>query len=153
VPLLDLLRPVSGEELRALSERNPGWPFERLADGRLVVSPAGGERGRISAAVLGQLYRGNEAWGLGVVFGASTGCKLPDGLVLAPDAVFEVRSRGQSLEELRGKAAWYLKNGVRLVVLLDPYAHRVEGHQGPERVPLDPELPGFALETRSLFLP
>lgn len=88
-----------------------------------------------------------------MVFGASMGCKLPDGLVLAPDAVFEVRSRGQSLEELRGKAAWYLKNGVRLVVLLDPYAHRVEGHQGPERVPLDPELPGFALETRSLFLP
>lgn len=64
-------------------------------------------------------------------------------------------------EELREKAAWYLANGVRLVVLLDPYLHRVEvfrpggveGHQGPERVPLDPGLPGFALETRGLFLP
>lgn len=80
---------------------------------------------------------------------------------LAPDAVFEVRSRSQGLEELREKAAWYLANGVRLVVLLDPYLHRVEvfrpggveGHQGPERVPLDPGLPGFALETRGLFLP
>ncbi|MGC8876620.1 Uma2 family endonuclease [Thermus sp.] len=77
---------------------------------------------------------------------------------MAPDAVFEVRSRSQSPEELRGKAAWYLENGVRLVVLLD---HRVEvfrpggmeAYQGPERVPLDPELPGFALETRGLFLP
>ena len=29
----------------------------------------------------------------------------------------------------------------------------VEAHQGPERVPLDPELPGFVLETRGLFLP
>lgn len=87
-----------------------------------------------------------------MVFDASTGFKLPDGSVLAPDAaflrserwralspeeregfpplvpdaVFEVRSRNQSLEELRGKAAWYLKNGVPLGVLLDPYAHRLE---------------------------
>ncbi len=145
MPLLDLLRPVSDEELRLLSERNPGWQFERLADGRLAVSPTGGESGRISAAVLGQLYRWNEARGLGVVFDASTGFKLPDGAVLSPDAaflrgerwralspeeregfpplapeaVFEVRSRSQSLEELREKGAWYLKNGVRLVVLLD----------------------------------
>ncbi len=187
MPLLDLLRPVSDEELRLLSQRNPGWQFERLADGRLAVSPTGGESGRISAAVLGQLYRWNEARGLGVVFDASTGFKLPDGAVLSPDAaflrgerwralspeeregfpplapeaVFEVRSRSQSLEELREKAAWYLKNGVRLVVLLDPYAHGVEvfrpggveRHRGPERVPLDPELPGFVLETRGLFLP
>ncbi len=124
----------------------------------------------MGAALLGQLYRWNEAGGLGVVFDASTGFKLPDGSVLAPDAaflrserwqalspeeqegfpplapdaVFEVRSRSQILEELRAKAAWYLKNGVCLVVLLDPYAHRVEvfrpggmeGHQGPEGVPL-----------------
>ena len=172
---------MSDEELRVLSERNPGWQFERLADGRLIVSPTGGESGRIRAAVLGPLYRWNEARD------ASTGFKLPDGSVLAPDAafllgkrwqalsqearegfpplapdaVFEVRSRSQGLEELREKAAWYLANGVRLVVLLDPYLHRVEvfrpggveGHQGPERVPLDPELPGFALETRGLFLP
>ena len=52
MPLLDLLRPVSDEELRVLSERNPGWQFERLADGRLIVSPTGGQSGRIRAAVL-----------------------------------------------------------------------------------------------------
>lgn len=186
MPVLDLLRPVSDEELRALSERNPGWQFERGADGRLLVSPTGGESGRISAAVLGQLYRWNETQSLGVVFDASTGFKLPDGSVLspdaafvrkerwlaltpearegfpplAPDAAFEVRSRSQSLEELREKAALYLKNGVGLVVLLDPYAHRVEvfrkegitSYQDQEAVPLDPELPGFRLLTQGLFL-
>ena len=121
-----------------------------------------------------------------MVFDASTGFKLPDGSVLAPDAafllgkrwqalsqearegfpplapdaVFEVRSRSQGLEELREKAAWYLANGVRLVVLLDPYLHRVEVFrpgkpplrlEGVERVSLDPELPGFALSLPPLW--
>jgi hypothetical protein len=31
--LLDLLRPVTDEELRLLSERNPGYQFERTAGG------------------------------------------------------------------------------------------------------------------------
>jgi hypothetical protein len=38
---LDLLHPVTDEELLRLSERNPGYQFERTADGRLVVSPTG----------------------------------------------------------------------------------------------------------------
>jgi Uma2 family endonuclease len=51
--LLDLLRPVTDEELRLLSERNPGYQFERTADGRLVVSPTGGKSGRRSGEVIG----------------------------------------------------------------------------------------------------
>ena len=90
---------MSDEELRVLSERNPGWQFERLADGRLIVSPTGGESGRIRAAVLGPLYRWNEARGLGVVFDASTGFKLPDGSVLAPDAAFLLGKRWQALSQ------------------------------------------------------
>ncbi|WP_245540667.1 Uma2 family endonuclease [Thermus islandicus] len=113
MPLLDLLRPVSEEELRALSEKNPGWPFERLADGRRERAD---QRRRPWTAL--PLERGVGAGG-GFWF------KLPDGSVLAPDAVFKVRSRSQSLEGLRGKAAWYLKNGVPLWVLLDPHAHRL----------------------------
>ncbi len=49
--LLDLLRPVTDEELRLLSERNPGYQFERTADGRVVVSPTGMEGGRCTAEV------------------------------------------------------------------------------------------------------
>lgn len=68
------------------------------------MSPTGGESGRISAAVLGQLYRWNEARGLGVVFDASTGFKLPDGAVLSPDAAFlrGERWRALSPEEREG---------------------------------------------------
>jgi hypothetical protein len=39
---LDLLHRVTDEELWELSERNPGYQFERTADGRLIVTPTGG---------------------------------------------------------------------------------------------------------------
>lgn len=186
MPFLDLLRPVSDEELRQLSAQNPGWQLERWEDGRLIVSPVGGESGHLEALLLGQLYRWNQEKGLGYLFSSSTGFRFPSGAVLSPDAAFvlrhrwlslspeeregfpslvpdaafEIRSRGQSLEELRQKAQAYLAQGVGLVVLLDPYAHQVEvlrpgraeRYQDPESVPLDPELPGFALKAQELFL-
>ena len=43
--VLDLARPVSEEELRRLSELNPGYQWERSPEGRLWVSPTGGENG------------------------------------------------------------------------------------------------------------
>jgi Uma2 family endonuclease len=87
MPLL-VLSSVSDEDLLALSRRNPGLKLERTAEGRLRVSPTGGESGRVSAEVLGQLYRWNEEKGLGVVFDAATGFRLPDGAVFSPDAAF-----------------------------------------------------------------
>lgn len=152
---LDLLRPVTEEELRRLSERNPGYQLERTREGRLLVSPTGGESGRRSLEEAYQLKRWNEAVGLGVVFDSSTGFRLPDGSIFAPDAafvsrarwealspeerkgfpplapeaVFEVRSPSQDLEALREKMRLYLDNGVLLGVLIDPYARRVEVHR------------------------
>jgi Uma2 family endonuclease len=149
---LDLLHRVTDEELWALSERNPGYQFERTAEGRLIVSPTGGESGRRSLKVAYQLERWNEQTGLGVVFDSSTGFRLPDGSLLAPDAswvrrerwealsreeregfvplcpdaVFEVRSASQSLGELREKMEAYRANGARLGVLIDPYRQAVE---------------------------
>jgi Uma2 family endonuclease len=183
---LDLLHPVTDEELRLLSERNPGYQFERTADGRLVVSPTGGKSGRRSAEVLRQLGDWNRRTGLGVVFDSSTGFHLPDGSLLCPDAswmaqerwealspdeqegfaplcpdaVFEVRSPSQTVQELREKMRAYLRNGARIGVLIDPYARTVEvyrpgqepaRHEDPERVALDPELPGFVLELGPVF--
>jgi Uma2 family endonuclease len=160
--LLDLLRPVTDEELRLLSERNPGYQFERTAEGRVVVSPTGGEGGRRSLKVAYQLERWNEGTGLGVVFDSSTGFRLPDGSLLSPDAswvrrerwealsreeregfvplcpdaVFEVRSSSQNPQELREKMRAYLRNGARIGVLIDPYTRTVEVYrpgEGPER--------------------
>ncbi|KGQ21969.1 Uma2 family endonuclease [Thermus filiformis] len=179
-------RPLTDEELRLLSERNPGYQFERSPEGRLLVSPTGGESGRRSGEVFGQLRAWNQEARLGVVFDASTGFHLPDGSLLspdaafvegkrwealspeeregfpplAPDAVFEVRSPSQGLEALREKMGLYLNNGVRLVVLLDPFGRRVEVYrpggspqvlEDPEEVLLDPELPGFLLRPRSVW--
>ncbi len=183
---LDLLRPVTDEELMLLSERNPGYQFERAADGRLLVSPTGGESGRRGAEVLRQLGSWNQRTGLGVVFDSSTGFRLPDGSVLSPDAswvvrerwealsreeqegfaplcpdaVFEIRSASQTVQELREKMQAYLRNGARIGVLVDPYARTVEvyrpgqgvaRHEDAALVALDPELPGFELETGPVF--
>jgi Uma2 family endonuclease len=183
---LDLLHRVTDEELRELSERNPGYQFERTADGRLLVTPTGLASGRRSLKVAYQLERWNERTRLGVVFDSSTGFRLPDGSLLSPDAswvrrerwealspqqregfgpfcpdaVFEVRSASQSLEELREKMKTYLANGARLGVLIDPYRRAVEiyrpgapveRYEGVEQVPLDPELPGFTLELEPIF--
>ncbi|MCL6647158.1 MAG: Uma2 family endonuclease [Chloroflexi bacterium] len=149
---LDLARRVSDEELLLLAERNPGYQFERSAKGELVVSPTGGESGRRSVAVAGQLWVWNRRTGLGVAFGSSTGFDLPDGSCLSPDAswvsrgrweelspderkgfaplcpdaVFEVRSPSNTPAELRAKMRAYLANGARLAVLIDPESRTVE---------------------------
>jgi Uma2 family endonuclease len=184
--LLDLLRPVADEELWLLSERNPGYQFERTSDGRLVVSPTGGEGGRRSAEVAGQLWDWNRRTRLGVVFDSSTGFHLPDGSLLSPDAswvrrerwealsredregfvplcpdaVVEVCSQSQALQELREKMEVYLRNGAWLGVLIDPYARIVEVHrpgrdperyENPVRVGLGLDLPGFELELAPVF--
>ncbi len=184
--VIDLLRVVTDEELLELSERNPGYRFERTADGRLVVSPTGMESGRRSGEVFGQLREWNSRTRAGAVFDSSTGFRLPDGSLLSPDAswvrrerweavpreerekfgplcpdaVFEIRSSHQTEEELREKMQVYLRNGAQIAVLIDPYARvaevyrpgrDVEVYQGPERVALDPELPGFQLDLRPVF--
>ncbi len=157
---LDLLHPVTDEELLLLSERNPGYQFERTADGRLVVSPTGGKSGRRSAEVLRQLGDWNRRTGLGVVFDSSTGFHLPDGSLLSPDAswvarerwealspeeqegfaplcpdaVFEIRSPSQTPQELREKMRAYLRNGAQVGVFIDPYTRTVEVYR-PGREP------------------
>lgn len=149
---LDLIRHVTDEELLQLSERNPGYQFERSAEGRLIVTPNGSESGRRSGAVFGQLYAWNRQTRLGVVFDSSTGFRLPDGSLLSPDAswirrerwealapderqgfaplcpdaVFEVRSPSNTLAELREKMRTYLANGSHLAVLIDPDTQTVE---------------------------
>ncbi len=181
-----LVRTPTDEELLELSDRNPGYQFERTADGRLVVSPTGGLGGRRSGEVFRQLSTWNHQLRAGVVFDSSTGFRLPDGSVvspdaswvtrerwealtpeeregflpLAPDVAFEVRSRHQIGEELGEKVQAYLRNGTRVAVLIDPYTRTVEVyrqgravevHESPERVALDPELAGFALEVAPVF--
>jgi len=159
---LDLLHHITDDELVHLSERNPGYQFERTTQGRLVVSPTGGESGRLSMEVAGQLHAWNTRIKLGMVFDSSTGFNLPDGSCLSPDAswlrserwealspadregfpplcpnaVFEVRSPSNTRSELRAKMQTYIENGAQVAVYIDPKTHRVEVYrpgQEPDR--------------------
>ncbi len=149
---LKLAAPPTDEEILELSQRNPGYEFERTAAGELVVTPTGSAGGRRDAVLVRQLDTWAEADGTGVAFGSSTGFRLPDGSLLVPDAawvrgvrwealsskeqeefaplcpdaVFEILSVSDALSNLRKKMRSYLANGARLAVLIDPQRRTVE---------------------------
>lgn len=149
---LTLTRPVTDEELLELSRRNPGYQFERNAQGELIVTPTGSKSGNRSARVMQQLANWADRHGGGLVFDSSTGFKLPDGSVrspdvswvwqerwdalteaeqegfapLCPDAVFEIASPSDDLSELQEKMQVYLANGARVGVLVVPQNQTVE---------------------------
>ena len=183
---IDILHRVTDDELLALSDRNPGYQIERATDGRLVVSPTRSESGRQSGEVFLQLGIWNREARAGVVFDASTGFALPDGSCrspdaswvrrdrwhaltlqersgfapLCPDAVFEVRSESDAVDEVHRKMEAYLDNGARIGVLVDPVSRGaavyrtqgpVEHHKGGVKIALDPELPGFVLDLGPVF--
>lgn len=149
---LKLAAPPSDEEILELSQRNPGYEFERTAAGELVVTPTGSAGGRRDAVLVRQLDTWAEADSTGVAFGSSTGFHLPDGSLLVPDAswvrgvrwealsakeqeefaplcpdaVFEILSAADALSNLRKKMRAYLKNGAQLAVLIDPQRRTAE---------------------------
>jgi Uma2 family endonuclease len=78
-----------------------------------------------------------------------------------PDLVVEIYSPGQeSRGELVAKAAWYIEQGVRVVLLVDPDRRRVTAFtataeavfEASEPLPLDEILPGLQLTPTELFL-
>jgi Uma2 family endonuclease len=176
--------PVSDEELIALEERYEPLTFERFADGTLLVTPPAGFRSGARnlelAYQVGAWVRAHE----GVGSNSSGGFTLPDTSLFAadatyvsperwsaaseatfptlvPDAVFELMSKSDRPRTTRKKILAYLQNGVRLVVLLDPWRRRVfVGHEGDEDVralgdvaTLDcaPAVPGLVLDVTAIF--
>jgi Uma2 family endonuclease len=182
----DPSRYYNDDELLELASRYD-LRFERSAEGKLIVAPPPGTwTGRRNFTLVFQLGLWNRRYELGEVFGVDTGFRFPDGSILAPDAawveasrcaaltaaerekyaplapdvVFELTSPSDRLNTLRKKMQAYLRNGVRLGVLIAVAVRSVElyrpgrpveAHAHPTHVPLDPELPGFVLETAELF--
>ncbi len=80
--------------------------------------------------------------------------------VIVPDAVFELLSKSDRVRTTMKKIRAYLRNGVRLVVLIDPYRRNVylgrSGDEEPHGVGavdyLDcaPEMPGFVLDVAAV---
>jgi len=160
-------RPVTDEDLLELSRLNPGYQFERDALGELIVTPTGIEGGRRSLELGRQLGNWTIRNGTGIAFDSSTGFRLPDGALsapdaawvhrsrldgltpdqrkkfgpLCPDAAFEIRSESHTVTELRDKVRAYLANGTRLV-LMAPENRTVEVYRPGQEAQefIDPEI-------------
>ena len=144
--------PLTDRAFTRLCGANPDLRLERTADGGLVVmSPAGMETGGRSFRIAQRLANWIDASGLGIGFDSSTGFRLPNGAIRAPDAswlsqerwdalsaadrkrfgpvcpdfVIELRSRSDRLTDVRAKMEEYLEQGARLGWLIDPVRKRV----------------------------
>jgi Uma2 family endonuclease len=154
-PLVLRLRPaldLSEEQFFAFCQLNRDLRLERNAEGELLImAPVGGETGDRESEINMQLRLWAKRDGTGTVFSPSTGFRLPNTAVRAPDAawmprsrlerisavqrrqfipacpdfVLELRSPSDRLRDVQAKMREYMDNGARLGWLLDPAARRV----------------------------
>ncbi|MEH2457092.1 MAG: Uma2 family endonuclease [Nostoc sp.] len=140
------LYPVTDKELMLMSSQNPELRFERNANGTLeTMPPTGGISGNREIKAGAYLFNWVESQNLGEVFGPSTGFRLANTAVRAPDAAFvakgrlpegwdqqedkfinlapdfviEIRSKNDSLAKLKAKMEEYIANGIQLGWLID----------------------------------
>lgn len=160
-----LQNPLSREEFIALVSEFPDLLMEREANGKVtVMSPVKKGSGRRESGVIFFVFLWYYQNRKGEVYSSSTGIELPDGAVKSPDCAWvsderlaelpegadedflqvmpdflvEVRSSTDRLPKLKKKMAnVWMKNGVRLGWLIDPYTEKAwiyrEG-QAPEEV-------------------
>jgi len=177
---------VDDDELIELEQRYDGMlTIERFADGTLLVTPPSGwQGGGRDAAISGQVWNWVQNGQYGFCMSGTGGIKLRDGSLFAPDATYISRERwartdkGRTFAETAPDAAFevlsksdrprstmkkllaYLRNGVRLVVLIDPKRRKVyvgrEGDAEPhdigdvDAVDCSPVMPGFVLDIAAI---
>jgi Uma2 family endonuclease len=137
---------MDDEQFFEFCQINRDWRIERTAEGDLeIMPPTGGETGNRNSILTAMLTNWALRDGTGATFDSSTGFRLPNGAVRAPDAawvrrerleeltaeqkrrflplcpdfVVELRSPSDRLETLQGKMREYIENGARLGWLLD----------------------------------
>ena len=147
-PALDLTE----DQFFALCQLNRDLRIERNAEGEwLIMPPAGGGTGRREAEIIFQLAQWAKRDRTGLVYSPSTGFRLANTAVRAPDAawvlrsrldaipaeqqekflplcpdfVLELRSPTDRLADVQAKMVEYLANGARLGWLLDPEPRHV----------------------------
>lgn len=153
---------LSWDVLSELGELNEQYRFERVADGRLVVT---GTPPMMADWIENQLRDQIRPWmsegGGGMLRGGSGGSTFPDNSLLVPDlswipdemlpergdadswnaephvvppVVVEIRSPGQRLVAQQRKMEKYIANGVTLGWLIDPIQRRIHIYR-PDREP------------------
>jgi len=137
---------TDGEFLKFCLE-NPGLRIERNTNLEIIImSPVTSLSGFFSAEVCGQLRDWNKKSKTGIVFDSSAGFTLPDRSVFSPDAswisrarwsslseedknkfaplcpefIMEVRSKSDTLEDLKKKMTTWIANKAQLAWLIDP---------------------------------
>lgn len=163
-----LQNPLSREEFIALAGQFPELRMEREADGKVtVMSPVKKGSGRRESGVIFFVFLWYYQNRKGEVYSSSTGIELPNGAVKSPDCAWvsderlaglpedadenflqvmpdflvEVRSSTDRIASLKKKMVnVWMKNGVRLAWLIDPYMEKAWIYR--EGQPVE-ELSGF----------
>jgi Uma2 family endonuclease len=182
----DVRLQVTPEQFDRLCELNPDLRLEVNRDGELIVMPpTGGDTGKRNFKLIVQFGNWVEQNGMGEGYDSSTGYNFtafggknpsPDvswversrlegvdtsGLLpVVPDFVIELRSKSDSIKEVRAKMEEYRRVGVRLGWLIDPQKRQVEIYrlgrdieilEAPTSLSGEDVLPGFVLDLRSIF--
>jgi Uma2 family endonuclease len=177
---------VTPEEFERLCQLNPDLRLEVNRDGELIaMAPTGGTTGRRNFKLIVQFGNWVEQNGTGEGFDSSTGYNFtsfggknpsPDvswivrsrlegvdisGLIpVVPDFVIELRSKTDSLKDVRAKMEEYRRVGVRLGWLINPQDRQVEIYrlerdievlEVPTTLSGEDVLPGFILDLRSIL--
>jgi Uma2 family endonuclease len=178
---------LTDQAFAQLCASNRDLRLERTAEGELVImSPAGSESARPNGLLTQRLGNWAGSNQLGVFFDSSMGFTLSNGAIRSPDAswvaldrwnalppkkrkgfshicpdfVAELRSRTDSLRNLRAKMEEYRAQGARLGWLIDPLRRLVEIYRAgqPVEVIKNPSslsgeavLPGFVLEMKGIL--
>ena len=143
---------MTDEQFLDFCVQNRDHRIERTAEGKvLVMSGTGGETGSRNVEITAQLNAWAKGDGRGVSFDSSTGFRLPNTAIRAPDScwvsrsglaqltkaqkkrflplcpefVIELLSPSDRLAEVKLKMTEYMANGCELGWLIDPAARRV----------------------------
>ena len=172
---------MTDEEFFYFCQDNKGFKFERTSGGQIILmSPTGFITGGRNSSIIKQNRIWNDQFKLGRAVDSDTGFYLPNGAMrnpeaawvsneqlknisfselevfphLCPDFVVELRSKGDTLKELRAKMNEWMENGCRLGWLIDAdeegvyvYHNQTETiHKGFDTpLPGEPVLTGFTL--------
>ncbi|HEY0655247.1 MAG TPA: Uma2 family endonuclease [Chryseosolibacter sp.] len=140
-------RKMSDAEFERFCRENPDLRIERNSNLEVsIMSPVSTEFSYPGSAVTAQLFTWSIADKRGLAFDSSAGFTLPDNSILSPDAswvskelwfslsteqrakfahvcpefVIEIRSETDRLKTIKEKVQVWLRNGAKLVWLIDP---------------------------------
>lgn len=86
--------------------------------------------------------------------------RIAENFATPPDLAVEILSPGQSVREQERRCRWYVDNGVRMALFINPRTESITLFQpdrepvllaGDDLIDLDPVLPGLRLTVREVF--